>query len=318
MFKSNKAWRSKKPSSFLMVPLFSIFLLSCNLSDNLHSLNTHTTNSTHSVYISLPTVETVPSYSSTVSSLPELNNAYTSINNQELVFPSSNDRRLLTEVCLPYPSSSCNTCEVNNYSNPSFLLEDDNSSSDKLIADIAKNMAASAKEKGVGLSDIIGLLGFLFGLVNFYYARYLEISKDIDTYRREFWLKQVLFPGYIESLKSLITDARKHIETSNGNPVMLQTSLLPHFNKVRDGSNFFVSYQADFNTAVEELIDNFDDALSDHAKNNNGVVDASTLFIKLQSFVDEVFYKLDAIYSEDKESIPLFSLDTFKKIFFIS
>jgi hypothetical protein len=318
MFKSNKTWRCKKPGTLLTMSFLSFFLLSCSISDSQYSSSTFVSNLTYSDSI-FSTAEKVSSQPPTVYSSLENSNLLMPEHHNNTEFLKSNKRALLqNDICLPYPFSSGLHCEINNYNNLPNLFYDDNRPSDKLIADIAKNMVNTDKDKGFSLGDYLGLLGFLFGLANFYYARYLEISKEIDTYRREFWLKQVLFPGYIDNLKLLITDARTHIDASNGDPVKLWTCLLPHFNKVRDGSNFFISYQADFNLKINGLIDDLEDSLSEHATQNNNIVDASALFRQLQSFVDQVFYMLDDIYSGDKEKLPLFALSTIKKIVSIS
>ncbi|MGL6286861.1 hypothetical protein [Aeromonas hydrophila] len=314
MFKSNKTWRCKKPDSLLIMSFLSIFLLSCSLSDSQYSSSEVVSNLTHSNSL-FSTAEKVSSQPSTVHSSLENSNLFIPKHNNNTEFLNSNKRVLLqNDICLPYPLSSVFHCEINNYNNSPNLFHDDSSASDKLIANIAKNITDNEKDKGFSLGDYLGLLGFLFGLANFYYARYLEISKEIDTYRREFWLKQVLFPGYIDNLKLLITDARTHIDASNGDPVKLWTCLLPHFNKVRDGSNFFISYQADFNLKINGLIDDLEDSLSEHANQNNNIVDASALFRQLQSFVDQVFYMLDEIYSGDKEKLSMFALSTIKKV----
>lgn len=317
MFKSNKTWRGKKPGPLLTMSFLSFFLLSCSISDSQYSSSELVSNLTHDSLFS--TIEKVSSHPLTVySSLENSSLLVPEYHNTPEIIKSNNCAPLINDIYPPNPFSSSFHCEINNYTSPPNLFYDESRTSDKLISDIAKNIVNADKEKGFSLGDYLGLFGVLFGFANFYYARYLEISKEIDTYRREFWLKQVLFPGYIDSLKLLITDARTHIEASNGDPVKLWTCLLPHFNKVRDGSNFFTSYQSDFNTQVDGFIDNLEDSLSEHANINNNIVDASVLFEQLQLFVDQVFYMLDNIYSGDKEKLPMFALKTIKKILSIS
>lgn len=321
MFESNKAWGSKKPGPFLILSFLSFSLLSCSIYSNENNsttnisnfslknettTNTFTTNEFDDTFI-VPKFQFGP-FTDDVFNQSRFGQ-YGQIDSSNNICPT-------VQYILEGNNTTLSDCKYSNI----FSYENDDEQN-KLIKILSTNISKIANDKNessFGLSDILGILGFIFGFVNFYYARYTDISKELDTYRREFWLKQVLFPGYIDNLKSLITDARACMEACNGSPVELSRDLLGHFNKVRDGSNFFNSYRNDFNAVIEQLIDDFDDKLADHAKANNNVIDASVLFTNLQSFVDEVFYMLDDIYSGEREKVPMFALKTIKRIFFVS
>lgn len=170
--------------------------------------------------------------------------------------------------------------------------------------------------RSMSISDFISLAGFFGALFNFYLIRYMELLKVGDSYKRDFWLKQVLFPSYIDNLKKVIIHARDYYDGSRGNSVEIANGLLPYMNKIKDESIFFNSYDNCFKGKIEDLVDVFDDELAAYANGNNNTVDAEYLFSKLQVLTDNIFSMLDSIYGSEETKISMFSVETIKRVFF--
>lgn len=196
----------------------------------------------------------------------------------------------------------------------SYDVGDDNA---ELLKFVAKNLTSKPEKNGFSFSDILGFLGAVGAFLNFCYVRYSEISKSRQSYRDEFWLRQVLFPSFISHVQGLVANARETLTCCEGDATKLSIALRAPFNSIRDESVLFNTYSVSFQDRINSAIDDIDERIGDISEESDNKITNADYMLLLQDFTKKVFSLLDEIHATQNEAVTFFSVETLSQIFFI-
>jgi len=157
--------------------------------------------------------------------------------------------------------------KVNNYSNSVDLLRD---------FKIYNTTNISAKKDDNNdqtwtKETVLATMSFVFSLFTLFWTEFKEKKNKIIDYKENFWLKQTLFPPFIQSITSLVKESSDALVKLNFNSTKFMTEyFIPKKNQIEDISRLFISHSKSFEPAVYKILTDLDDELSDSI--NNGIL----------------------------------------------
>lgn len=160
---------------------------------------------------------------------------------------------------------------------------------------------ADEDDDSFSVANILSALGVIGAILNYLYTKTRDNRADIRGYRDEYWLRQVLFPVVIDSLKDITKDSRKALQDCNGAFSEFYSSyLLDKLNEISDNSILLLSNDRGFSEFIEAQVEVIEQRLTTASEEDN-ILSSEILLNVISEFVNEVFSRLDKIQAGNNQ-----------------
>ncbi|HHX8273703.1 TPA: hypothetical protein ACVOYM_002048 [Vibrio diabolicus] len=120
-----------------------------------------------------------------------------------------------------------------------------------------------AKEKSIfSTSDIIAFIAALVSGFSIYYSRQVDLRNRKASIHDGYWMREVIYPTFMQSLIEFVRDAPKHYRDADGDyELFFDCYALDALNQIRDNTSFLNSIDKELPEKAEQLVDDFEETL---------------------------------------------------------
>ena len=121
-----------------------------------------------------------------------------------------------------------------------------------------------SKEDNFGTSDIIAIGAAIISLLSILYTNYIDRRSRKASIHDEYWMREVIYPIFMQSLIEFVRDAPKQYRDVGGEmDVFVECYALDALNDIRDNTLFLNAIDSSLPELAQAAVDEFDDQLED-------------------------------------------------------
>ncbi|WP_045588157.1 hypothetical protein [Vibrio parahaemolyticus] len=111
-------------------------------------------------------------------------------------------------------------------------------------------------------SDVIAIVAAFVSSFSIYYSRQIDLRNRKASIHDGYWMREVIYPTFMQSLIEFVRDAPKHYRDAGGDyELFFDCYALDALNQIRDNTSFLNSIDKELPEKAEQLVDEFEEKL---------------------------------------------------------